>query len=132
VEVLPHTEVCDLRGEHKLEAVVVADNRNGRRRELNVRALFVFIGAEPCTSWLNSTVALTAKGFVLTGRDTAGTASGDVWAPVGRAPMSLETTLPGVFAAGDVREGSTKRVASAVGEGAMAVHLIHQHLSMDR
>jgi thioredoxin reductase (NADPH) len=131
ITVLPHTEVCDLVGYDKLESVVVADNRTGQRQELPVRALFVFIGAEPCTSWLAGAVALTAKGFVLTGREAAGQASTNDWAPVAREPMTLETNRPGVFAAGDVRQGSTKRVASAVGEGAMAVHLIHSHLAVE-
>jgi thioredoxin reductase (NADPH) len=131
IEVLPHTEVSELMGDEKLECVVVADNRTGHRRELPVKALFVFIGAEPCTSWLAGAVALTAGGFVLTGRDAAGNASANDWAPAAREPMTLETNRPGVFAAGDVRQGSTKRVASAVGEGAMAVHLIHSHLSLE-
>jgi thioredoxin reductase (NADPH) len=129
VEVLRHTEVCDLVGTDSLAGIVVVDKHTGQRRSIDVRALFVFIGAEPCTSWLAGTVAITAQGFVLTGRDAADHVSGAVWAPANRPPMTLETTWPGVFAAGDVRHGSTKRVASAVGEGAMAVHLVHDHLS---
>jgi thioredoxin reductase (NADPH) len=131
ITVLLHTQVCDLLGDDKLESIVVADNRTGQRQELPVKALFVFIGAEPCTSWLAGTIAMTTKGFVLTGRDAAGRASTNDWAPVAREPMTLETNRPGVFAAGDVRQGSTKRVASAAGEGAMAVHLIHSHLSVE-
>ncbi|GAB3887735.1 FAD-dependent oxidoreductase [Kibdelosporangium lantanae] len=131
VEVLPHTEVRDLVGAAALEGVVVAD-RTGKRRSIEVRALFVFIGAEPRTSWLAGTVAMTAAGFVLTGHDAMDNASGAVWSPVNRPPMPLETTWPGVFAAGDVRHGSTRRVASAFGEGAMAVRLVHEHLSPRR
>jgi thioredoxin reductase (NADPH) len=131
VKVLRHTEICDLVGTDQLEAVVVVDTTSGERQVLDVRALFVFIGAEPCTAWLAGTVALTEKGFVLTGRDAAEASSSSVWAPVGREPMTLETSRPGVFAAGDVRDGSTKRVASAVGEGAMATHLIHRHLTFE-
>jgi thioredoxin reductase (NADPH) len=120
VEVLLHTEVRELVGERALEAVVVEDDRTGERRPVEARALFVFIGADPCTGWLVGQVALDRKGFVLTGRAAGG--------PPGHEPLLLETSLPGVVAVGDVRSGSIKRVASAVGEGAMAVRLVHEHL----
>ncbi|MCW3066736.1 MAG: Thioredoxin-disulfide reductase [Solirubrobacterales bacterium] len=123
VEVMPNTEVRELVGEDALEALVVEDNRTGERRTIEARALFVFIGAEPHTDWLGDAVALDRRGFVLTGRDAA------AHAPEGHEPMLLETSLPGVLAVGDVRSGSIKRVASAVGEGAMAVRLVHEHLN---
>jgi thioredoxin reductase (NADPH) len=93
-------------------------------------SLFVFIGAEANTGWLEGAVELDERGFILTGRELDGSAlEGNVWQELGREPYLLETSLPGVFAAGDVRSGSIKRVASAVGEGSMAVRLVHQYLA---
>jgi len=131
VEVLLCTEVEELLGEGgRLEGVVARDNPSGKRRVLDARALFVFIGAEPYTGWLEGTLALDGRGFVLTGRDLDRSAlDPEVWAGILRDPFLLETSLPGVFAAGDVRSGSVKRVASAVGEGAMAVRFVHQYLA---
>ena len=117
-------------GEDRLEGVVVEDNRSGARRTLDARALFVFIGAEANTGWLKRTVELDERGFVLTGRELDGSAlDEDVWRERLREPFLLETSLPGVFAAGDVRSGSIKRCTSAVGEGSMAVKLVHQYLA---
>ncbi len=130
VELLANTEVRELTGEDRLEGVAVEDNRSGARRTLDVRALFVFIGAEANTGWLEGAVELDERGFILTGRALDGTASeGDLWQGLSREPYLLETSLPGVFAAGDVRSGSIKRVASAVGEGSMAVRLVHQYIA---
>lgn len=128
VTVLTYNEVRDVVGDAKLEALVVEDNRTGERRVLDVRALFVFIGASPHTAWLSGLVALDEDGFVLTGADADGSRTDDGWQHVSRRPLVLETSRPGVFAVGDVRRGSVKRVASAVGEGAMAVRLVHEHL----
>jgi thioredoxin reductase (NADPH) len=100
----------------------VADLRTGEQRRIEARALFVFIGADPHTRWLGGQVELDEKGFILTGL------SAEPRGEHGLEPSMLETSLPGVFAAGDVRSGSVKRVASAVGEGAMAVQLVHAHL----
>jgi thioredoxin reductase (NADPH) len=96
----------------------------GGEETLDVDACFVFIGAAPRTDWLTGVVARDDRGFILAGRD----AQGDGW-PLQREPYLLETTLPGVFVAGDVRARSIKRVASAVGEGSMAVSLIHEYLA---
>ena len=130
VELLANTEVRTLMGEDRLEGIVVQHNRSGVRRTLKAHALFVFIGAQANTGWLQGAVELDRRGFVLTGRDLDPSArNGDLWRRRSREPYLLETSLPGVFAAGDVRSGSIKRVASAVGEGAMAVRLAHQYLT---
>src|SRR4028119_2052367 len=130
VELLVNTEVSELVGEDRLEGVVVENNRSGARQTLGARALFVFIGAEANTGWLQGAVELDERGFVLTGRELDGSAlEGGAWRGLAREPYLLETSMPGVFAAGDVRSGSIKRVASAVGEGAMAVRLVHQYLA---
>jgi thioredoxin reductase (NADPH) len=121
VQVHLRTEVRELVGEHGiLEQVVVEDNQTGERRTLDARMLFVFIGAAPHTQWLGDEVALDERGFILTGPQAA--RDGE------RQPQILETSRPGVFAVGDVRSGSIKRVASAVGEGSMAVRLAYEHL----
>jgi NADPH-dependent glutamate synthase beta subunit-like oxidoreductase len=110
--------------------VVAENNRSGARRTLGARTLFVFIGAEANTGWLQGAVELDERGFILTGRALDHSAlEEDTWRGLSREPYPLETSLPGVFAAGDVRSGSIKRVASAVGEGSMAVRLVHQYLA---
>jgi thioredoxin reductase (NADPH) len=106
--------------------VTVADTRSGERTQLPARALFVFIGASPHTEWLERQLATDRAGFLLTGRDVQ---SEDLAEFDGDGPLFLETSRPGIFAVGDVHSGSIKRVASAVGEGSMAVRLIHQRLA---
>lgn len=129
VEVMLHTEVTQVVGQAVLKELDVADNRTGQHRAIAVRSLFVFTGADPHTEWLVGTVALDSRGFILTGPQAQeACAYPEVWRGRGRSCMTLETSLPGVFAAGDVRSGSVKRVASAAGEGAMAIHFVHQHL----
>ena len=130
IELLASTEVRELMGEDRLDGVVVQDNRSGARRTLGTRALFAFIGADANTGWLEGAVELDERGFVLTGGALdRSVLEGDVWQERSREPFLLETSMPGVFAAGDARAGSIKRVASAVGEGAMAVRLVHQYLA---
>jgi thioredoxin reductase (NADPH) len=124
VEILRNTEIRELLGEDSLNGVIVEDLRGGERRRLDVRELFVFIGAEPCTDWLDGVVPLDDRGYVLTG-PAAVPESRNGEAP----PALLETGVPGILAAGDVRAGSIKRVASAVGEGAMAVRLVNAQLN---
>ncbi len=130
VELLRNTEVRELVGGERLEGLVVEDNRSGARRTLEARALFVFIGAEANTGWLEGAVELDQSGFVLTGAALERSVlEGSVWQERSRDPFLLETSLPGVFAAGDVRSGSIKRCTSAVGEGSMAVKFVHQYLT---
>jgi thioredoxin reductase (NADPH) len=129
LEVRTHTEVVAVHGDGHLQGLTLADRRHGSTEQVATSWLFVFIGASPRTDWLGEAVARDAKGFVVTGQDllVPGRA-GPPW-PESRAPYALETTVPGVFAAGDVRLDSMKRVASAVGEGAMSVHLVHRYLA---
>jgi thioredoxin reductase (NADPH) len=125
VHVRLHTDVAAARGDYRLRALVLRDRRTGREEAVPAAALFVMIGATPHTDWLPDSIARDRHGYILTGRDVPGSDSpGDTGPP----PLPLETSLPGVFAAGDVRAGSVKRVASAVGEGAVAVPQVHQHL----
>jgi thioredoxin reductase (NADPH) len=126
VEVVTHHEVVELKGDQELGAVVVRDTRTGEHRELPVKALFVFIGASPHTEWLRGHVAMDEHGFVLTGSDVE---DAQLTGFDGERPYFLETSQAGIFAVGDVHSGSVKRVASAVGEGSMAVRLVHQRLA---
>ncbi|MET8116490.1 NAD(P)/FAD-dependent oxidoreductase [Streptomyces prasinus] len=126
-EVLLHTEVRGVSGEEKLASLMVEDNASSELRELRAAALLVFIGARPRTEWLRGVLPLDEKGFALTGTDAQAAADATRWAALGRGPLLLETALFGVFAAGDIRSGSVKRVASVTGEGAMAIRLVHEH-----
>jgi thioredoxin reductase (NADPH) len=135
IEGLPNVTVhCEcavsaLEGNGHLDAVHLRNGAAGARR-LETSSLFLFIGADANTAWLRGCVDLDAKGFVLTGTELPpGTAEHERWRAAGRVPFLLETSLPGVFAAGDVRSGSVKRCASAVGEGAMAVSFVHKHIA---
>jgi thioredoxin reductase (NADPH) len=128
VVVHPHTVVAAGAGTDHLERLTLADSRTGETREVDASWLFIFIGAQPRTDWLDGVLVRDARGFVVTGPDlVAGGRRPPGW-PLARDPYHLETSLPGVFAAGDVRAESVKRVASAVGEGAMAVSLVHRYL----
>jgi thioredoxin reductase (NADPH) len=129
VEVVTGAEVVALHGEPGLESVTVRDTRTGEHRSVAAKGLFVFIGASPHTTWLRGSVAMDEHGFLLTGRDVPGE---DLAAYVDEAPFFLETSLRGFFAVGDVHSGSIKRVASAVGEGSMAVRLAYQRLAEQR
>lgn len=128
VEVRFRSEVAAAHGDGHLEGVTLVDRDTGERCEAATSWLFVFIGAAPRTDWLGDEVVRDAKGFVVTGPDLAHPDRAGRW-PLPRPPFALETSVPGVFAAGDVRLDSMKRVASAVGEGAMAVHLVHRYLA---
>ncbi|GAB5520808.1 MAG: FAD-dependent oxidoreductase [Rhodothermales bacterium] len=127
IDVQLNHEVTACIGEDHLERLRVLNNKTGEEREVETNYLFVFIGAAPRTDWLGDVVRRDDKGFILTGTDLGKT---DLphW-PFERAPFMLETSVPGVFSAGDVRHDSIKRVASAVGEGSVAVHFMHRHLA---
>ncbi len=125
-EVLTCCEIVELHGGDRLEEVTTIDRRTGERRKLEAKALFVFIGASPHTGWLRGRVAMDDDGFLLAGRELQ---DRDLDSYGEDRPFFLETSEPGVFAVGDVRSGSIKRVASAVGEGSMAVRLVYQRLA---
>ena len=129
LEVRFRTEVGAGRGDGHLEAITLVDRDSGAQQEVAASWLFVFIGASPHTHWLGDGVVRDDHGFVVTGQDLLAGPSAEAWPLPGRAPFALETSVPGVFAAGDVRLDSMKRVASAVGEGAMAVYLVHRYLA---
>jgi len=136
------TEVAAAEGSDRLEGLVLRDLNTGVETRVPADGLVILIGQKPRTDWADGLLARDGQGFLLTGRDlpTAGdlrdanppgspTAAGGVW-PLTRAPLFLETSVPGVFAAGDVRRGTPKRVASAVGNGALAVQLVHEYLAL--
>ena len=126
------TEIVGLEGDTSLQRVTWLDKNSGETSTHDIRHLFIMAGASPRTEWLQGCIALDDKGFILTGRDLDTLpddgASVPTW-PLARPPQMLETTLPGVFAVGDVRSGNVKRVASAVGEGSIVVHLVHRALA---
>jgi thioredoxin reductase (NADPH) len=122
VSVWPNTTVIGVYGKGRLEAIAVRDSTTGQTCTEPAAALFVLIGADPHSDWLAHIVERDPQGFLITDLDVVN------W-PLDRPPLSQETSTPGVFAAGDVRHGSVKRVASAVGEGASAVQQVHRYLA---
>jgi thioredoxin reductase (NADPH) len=127
IKVAVRSEVAGVDGTDRLRSITIRDIKTGEVQTVPATAMFIFIGAIPHTGWLDGVVARDEHGFILTGPDLGGP---DLkgW-PAGRHPHLLEGSVPGVFAAGDVRHGSVKRVASAVGEGSVAVMFIHRYLS---
>jgi thioredoxin reductase (NADPH) len=128
IVVHPHVDLIALEGDARVERVQWRNNITGVVEARDIKHVFFMIGAVPNTGWLQGCVALDSKGFVKTGTDLSPADLAAARWPLTRAPFVLETSLPGVFAVGDVRSNSMKRVASAVGEGASAVALVHQVL----
>jgi thioredoxin reductase (NADPH) len=128
IKVRTCTEVVGARGDGHLEGLTLRDANTGSEEDVEAQWLFVFIGAAPLTGWLDGVLLRDEHGFVLAGPDLADGGEQPADWPLDRPPYHLETSVPGVFAAGDVRAESAKRVASAVGEGAMAVMLVHRYL----
>jgi thioredoxin reductase (NADPH) len=127
IEVRLETEVVGGGGDGRLDHLVLRDRTSGREEEVEARGLFLMIGAQPLTEWLPAEVERDDRGFILTGADVS---DGHAW-PADRDRLLLETSMPGVFAAGDVRHDAVKRVASAVGEGSIAIQLLHQVLGAE-
>lgn len=127
IEVMLNTEVEHILGQSRLENLTLRNNESGQRQQQNCSGLFIFVGAKPHTEWLPDTVALDEDGFVLTGPTVQENGN---WT-LDRTPCELETSLPGVFAVGDVRSGTTKRCAFAAGDGALGITCVHQYLSRD-
>jgi thioredoxin reductase len=125
VNVTYRVQVADGTGTGHLQSLILQDTASGARRSVPADALFILIGSQPRTQWLGNNIARDQQGFILTGPDLPAD-TGPRWPS--RLPLPLETSLPGVFAAGDVRCGSVKRVASAIGEGAATIPQVHHHL----
>ena len=124
IDVRLRSSVVRAHGDQELEAIDVVDSGTGETTRLDSGGVFIFIGADAETGWLPSEIALDPRGFVVTGPDVK---SSGRW-QLDRDPYLLETTVPGIFACGDVRSGPVKRVAAAVGEGSMAIAFVHQYL----
>jgi len=127
IEIHYLTQIVAVTGNAHLESIEWKDDSLGLKVTKLIRHVFVMAGAAPRTEWLEDSFVLDKKGFLVTGPDLVG--YDDLQWPLSRSPLLLETSVPGVFAVGDTRAGSVKRVASAVGEGAMAVHLVHRFLA---
>jgi thioredoxin reductase (NADPH) len=128
IDVRLNTQVVGAHGTGRLETLDLANSAAGTVETVQAAALFVLIGAEPHTNWLPESIARDERGFILTGRDLLHDGQMPKGWPLARPPYLLETSVPGVFAAGDVRHRSMKRVASAVGEGSTAISLVHEYL----
>lgn len=128
VTIRHRVEIVDGGGEGRLTSLTLEDMETGERETFAASALFVLIGGQPHTEWLPDEIRRDRSGYVLTGPDLQPDAS-TAESPMERHPMDLETSLPGVFAVGDLRHGSMKRIASAVGEGSSAIRLVHTYLA---
>jgi thioredoxin reductase (NADPH) len=131
IELLCNCEISVLKGEKDLDEVSWVNKLNGETRSVPIHHVFIMTGASPKTDWLKGCVALDEKGFILTGRDLQQSPESNQtpqWT-LSRPPQMFECSLPGVFAVGDVRAGSVKRVASAVGEGAISVTMVHKAIA---
>ena len=130
IELHLQTEIVALAGDSHLERVTWLNRATGEESVHDIRHVFVMAGASPRTDWLRGCLALDKQGFILTGRDLDPVLdSAPLKWPLSRPPQMLETSLPAVFAVGDIRSGNVKRVASAVGEGSISIHLVHRALA---
>jgi thioredoxin reductase (NADPH) len=125
VELVPNTVIRRMMGDSVLESIELESTKTGERRTVETPAVFSMIGATPCTEWLPPEILRDSKGFIKTG---ALVSDAPDWKQATRSPVALETSLPGIFAVGDVRSGSVKRCAAAVGEGSMAIAGVHESL----
>jgi thioredoxin reductase (NADPH) len=128
IEVLPYTEVVDVHGENSLTGLTLFHSDTGEKEEVETKSVFIFIGAKPETEWLDGVVARDERGFVYAGADLKKSQTFKGWNR-DRDPFLLETSVPGIFVAGDVRHDSVKRVASGVGEGSIAIMFVHRYLA---
>ena len=128
IEVRLNSEVAEVEGEDRLESIVVRDSASGQTETVPAHSLFIFIGAAPHTDWLGNLVVRDERGFIISGSDLSKNGERPRGWRLDRDPFLLETSVPGIFVAGDVRHGSIKRCASAVGEGSIAVQFVHQYL----
>ena len=127
IRVWLNTVVTEISGENKLENITIKITKTGGQQSVSVAGLFIYIGAEPHTDWRDGVVIRDNHGFILTGSDLVNNGLPQDWM-IDHQPFLLETNVPGIFAAGDVRHGSIKRIAAEVGEGSTAIQLIHQYL----
>jgi thioredoxin reductase (NADPH) len=125
IEVLTSTSVVEVTGTDRVDSIRLENRESGEQTTRDASALFIFVGAVPHSDFLGESIGKNNKGFIYTGTDVKSFT--DAW-PLDRDPLPLETTVPGIFAAGDVREGAVRRVASAVGEGSIAVSFVHRYL----
>lgn len=129
IQLWPQSEVAEAQGDERLEKLIIKNRISGEFKEEDAAAMFIFIGAKPFTDWIPERIGIDGKGFIHSGQDVVSYASKESPWTMEREPYSLETSVPGVFAAGDVRSGAMNRVASAVGEGAMAISFVHRYLT---
>ncbi|MEH2291223.1 FAD-dependent oxidoreductase [Nostoc sp.] len=129
IQVCTNCSVVEVKGEEYLEAIVINHAKTGQTQTVSARSLFIFIGASPKTDWLDGVIQRDAQGFIITGPDLMHNGKSPRGWSLERSPFLLETNIPGIFAAGDVRYGSIKRVASGVGEGSIAIQFVHRYLS---
>ena len=131
IKILLNSIASEVNGERVLDGLTVTNTKTGEQHSYKADGLFIFIGADPNTNWLGDSIELDSHGFILTGSDLVQGSSKttEAW-PLKRRPLLLETIIPGIFAAGDVRHGSVKRIAAVVGEGSTAIQLIHDYLRM--
>jgi thioredoxin reductase (NADPH) len=128
IDVRTNAQVAEVTGEQHLEAIVLRDRTTGELEEVASNGMFIFIGARPHSDFVAGIVGLDQRGFVLTGPDVSAAVDLPAPWPLDRDPLLMETSVPGIFAAGDVRAGVVRRVASAVGQGAVCVSLVHRYL----